>query len=868
MRKLGQQVRGLFDAALTLGVEDRAAYLARECAGDEELRREVESLIGAYEGNEDFLEKSALSLGMRVLASDAAEDLTGRSVGPFKILRLLGRGGMGDVYLAEEVQLGRQVALKFLSSKLAHSQWAKRQFAKEAQAVAMLDHPNICAVHRLEEADGYRFIVMQYVEGERLDELIRGGGCAPEDVLSLAVKIASALAAAHMHGIIHRDIKPSNIIVTAEGKLKVLDFGLAKLVQQRQNGAPSGPPRSNSFQPGFIPGTIAYMSPEQLRGQKLDYLTDIFSFGVVLYELLSGRNPFARESEAETISAILTGQPEPLKSGGQLSRELHRVAQKCLAKERGKRYQSFSELLADLEALQKSAGGRARGRWYPNVRVAAAVVMLLLLVTVASFAYSYMARARVVAVLPIANETGDAKFDDLGPGMTENIINKLTGLSRLRVKPYAAVKDYSDRRNNPREVGRALGADAVVVGRFIPMADGTPGLQTIMIDSDGGAQLWSSVYTMELPEIYHIEDDISRHLISKLELWPHTDEAVRADVARARNPQPHTNTARTRNPQAYEQFMLGQYFWRLRNKENIRKAIEHFNEATRLDPLYAQAYAGLAECFVLMNTVHYGEMDTKEAMTKAKWTAKQAVALDDSLPDTHTSLGLVRMKLDWDWQAAESEFKRAIEIDPDFAPAHYQYSNLLALEGRFPEALAKGELARNLDPFSSVAKLNYCRVFYYAHEPDRALPCFEALVKEDPGYAYHRYMLGLVYLSKGMYPEAINLFEKLYGGDRRMAGSALGYAYGVAGRRGDALRVMSEMERLQSSDSHISAQEFAIINVGLGDREKAFSFFEKAAAERFGPLAFVGVDPLYDGIRSDPRFVELIRELNLPPPAH
>src|ERR1044072_8878911 len=632
MRNFKQHVRGLFDAALELGAEERAAYLRRECAGGDRRRREVESLIGAFEGHGEFLEEPALSLGMRVLTSETTDDLTGRTIGVFKIKRLLGRGGMGGVYLAEDPPRGREVALKFLSSKLAHSQWAKRQFAKEAQAVAMLDHPNICAVHGFDEADGYRFIVMQYVDGKSLDLLIPSGGHTPEDALSLAIKIASALAAAHAHGIIHRDIKPSNVLVTAEGKLKVLDFGLAKLVQQRGGGAVGGPPPNSSLGLGFIPGTVAYMSPEQLRGQKLDYLTDIFSFGVVLSELTGGSNPFARASEAETISAILNSQPEAPRPGGQLARELNRVARKCLAKEKGRRYQSFVELLTDLEVLQKRAGTRAR--WLPDVRVAAAAVMLLLLVTVAAFAYSYMARPRVVAVLPIANETGDAKFDDLGQGMAENIINKLTGLSRLLVKPYPAVSGSGGRQRHPRDWGRALGADAVMVGRFTNR-DGTPSLQAVMIDTASGAQLWSGFYRMELPEVYHVEDDISRQLISKLELWSRADEVVRANVARARNPKPYeqlgdrsqgqyANRATASNPQAYDEFVLGQYFWRLRSKENIKKAIEHFQEAINKDPLYAQAYAGLAECFVLMNPVHYGEMDTKEAMMKAEWAAKQA----------------------------------------------------------------------------------------------------------------------------------------------------------------------------------------------------------------------------------------------------
>jgi TolB-like protein len=758
---------------------------------------------------------------------------------------------MGDVYLAEDVQLGRNVALKFLSRKLAHSQWAKRQFAKEAQAVAMLDHPNICAVHGFEEADGYRFIVMQYVEGESLDQLIPDEGYGHRGALPLAVKIASALAAAHTHGIIHRDIKPSNIMLTAQGKLKVLDFGLAKLVQQRQNGAPSAAPRSNSFQPGFIPGTVAYMSPEQLRGQKLDYLTDIFSFGVVLCELIGGRNPFARESEAETISAILTGQPEPLKSGGQLSRELNRVVQKCLAKERGRRYQSFDELLADLEVLEKSAGGGTRVRWYPDVRFAAAAVMLLLLLTVAWFTYSYMARTRVVAVLPIANETGDVNLDYLSTGMTESMIKKLTGLSGLRVKPYSIVSGYAGRQNDPREVGRTLGADAVVVSRLAKV-DGMLSLQSVMIDTGGGSRLWGDFYTMGLAEVYRVEDDITRHVISKLELWPRTDKDRSAAASRARN------------PKAYEQFILGRHFWRLRDKENIKKAIGHFLEAVKEDPLYAQAYAGLADCYVLMNTVHYGEMSTEEAMTKADWAAKQAVALDDTLPDAHTSLGLVHIKFNWDWAAAEVELKRAIAIDPQYAPARYQYSNLLAITGRFNEAVAESELARNLEPFSSAAKMNYCRTFYFAHDQGHALPCFEGLVREDPDNKNHRYMLALVYLSKGVYPEAINVLEKLYVEDRRLAGSALGYAYGVAGRRGDALRVLKEMEQLHTDESYIPPQEFAIIHMGLGDKDKAFAFFGQAAAERFGPLAYVAVEPLFDSIRTDPRFADLLRQLNLP----
>ena len=844
-----QQLQGLFHAALSLGGEERAAYLARQCV-DDDLRREVESLVAASEERESFFERPVLSLGMRVLSSEPVEDLAGRTLGTFKILSLLGRGGMGDVYLAEDSDLGRKVALKFLSGKLAHNPWAKRQFAKEARAVAMLDHQNICAVHRLVEADGYEFIVMQYVEGERLDRLIEERRPDLREALALAVRAAGALAAAHAHGVIHRDIKPSNIIVTPDGQPKVLDFGLAKLVQ-RPGGRPATEAApSTSLQPGFIPGTIAYMSPEQLRGQKLDYLTDIFSFGVVLYELIAGRNPFARASEAETISAILVSEPAPFSADAQIPRELGRVVQKCLAKERGRRYQSFNELLVDLEAVQGASP--VWPRLYFAVRAAAALALLLLVVAVATFAYNQMNRTRTVAVLPIANETGDERLDYLSVGMTENIIKRLTGLSKLRVKPYGAVSGYKARQVDPRTVGSALGVDAVIVARLTKTGDEL-NLQAVTVNAEDGSQLWGDVYKIGLAEIFRVEEDITSRVISRLELWPRSDEvrSVRA--------------AHTRNPAAYDQFMLGRYYWRLRDKENIKRAVHHFREAIRLDPLYAQAHAGLSDCFILLNTVHYGEMDTAEAMSKAEAAAKEAVALDDTLPETHTSLGVVNFKLKWDWPAAEREFRRAIEINPEYASAHYQLSNLLTVTGRLAEARAESEAAKNLDPFSSASNMNYCRAFYFSRDYARAAACFERLVREDPGYKNHRYLLGLVHLAVGRLTDATAEFEKLYEEDRALAGAMLGYSYGVAGRRGDALKVLSEVEALRSRGRYIPPQEFAIIHMGLGDRERALALLEEAAAQRFAPVLYVSVDPLFDGLRGDARFADLLRRLNLPP---
>jgi len=847
-----QHLQSLFHAAVSLDGEDRAAYLSRECVEDEELRRKVESLLAASEKSDDFLDKSALSLGMRVLSSDSTDLLTDQLIGSFKILSVLGNGGMGKVYLAEDMQLGRKVALKFLSGKLADDQWAKRQFTKEARAVAMLDHPNICPVHGFEEKDGYSFIIMQHVEGDRLDHLIEQGKLEQEDALFLALQIGGALVEAHAHGVIHRDIKSSNIIVAANRQAKVLDFGLAKIVQQPQGELSGELLSNNSLQLGFIPGTIAYMSPEQLRGEKLDYQTDIFSFGVVLYEMLSGKNPFARPSKAETISTILVGQPQSLGPGTTFIRpEFESIIQKCLQKERSDRYQSVSELLNDLKMLENVVNNDQPKQSYPGVRIAAATVLLLLLMTVATFTYRYLSRPLAIAILPIVNETGDVNLDYLGDGVTESIINRLSGLSRLRVKAFSTISGYKGQQLDPQKLGHNLNVDALLIGKLNGAKDSLS-LQVVMINTADGSELWNHSYRVGAEELFHVEDDLSRKVVSMLELWPRRD----AD---------RTSTApRPRNFEAHDQFMLGRYFWRFRDKENINKAIEHFQEAVKLDPLYAQAYAGLAESYVLLNTVHYGNMDTKEAMAKAEWAAQEALELDATLAEAHTSLGVINLKRYWNWTEAEKEFRLASEINPDYAPAHYSYSNLLVITGRFREAIYESEIAKNLDPFSPITNLNYCRTFYYAREYNQASTCFEKLVKEQPTFLNGQYVQGLVFLHEGRYQDATRIFEKLYAADRTSAGAVLGYTYGVTGRKAEALAVLSQLEALKSAESYISPQEFALIHIGLGDKENALVWLKKAADEHFAPLAYVSVDPLFDPIRSDPRFIELIKSLNLP----
>ncbi|HEX5705989.1 MAG TPA: protein kinase [Pyrinomonadaceae bacterium] len=845
-----QKVEDIFHAALGLGGVERDAYLDGACASDVSLRGEVESLLAAFEGRRGFMEEPVLELGMKVFSGGRAETLAGRTLGPYRLIETLGKGGMGEVYLAEDTRLGRKVALKFISTTLVDDNWAKRQLVREAQAVAMLDHPNICAVHGIEETDGHNFIVMQHVEGRTLDHLMAAGPLEPERVLSLSVQIVSALAEAHAHGIIHRDIKPQNIVVTEGGQVKVLDFGLAKFAQRQQGLLDAGAQPSETTQRGLIIGTVAYMSPEQLKAERLDYRSDVFSFGTVLYEMLGGRNPYAHESSAETISAILTKQPPPLKElADGVARALERIARKCQEKDKELRYPSTSELLYELGEVQ--AGARPRLRPRRNSLRAAAALLILLIVAVSVFAYLRLTKVQRLAVLPIANASADANVEYLGDGLTESLISKLSKLSKLRVKPGTAVSGYKGREVDPRQIGRELQVDAVLVGRIVRQGESLV-LETEMVDAGDGTRLWGERYRLD-QHIFEAQERVCERVASSLLLWLGGEEK-KALAAH-----------RTDNTVALRHYMEGRFLLGKRDKETVKQAIAHFDEAIRLDRAYAQAYAGLAECYVLLPSVAYGDTPPSEAMPKARAAAKHALEIDDTLAEAHNSLGIVKLWYEWDWQGAQREFELALDLKPDYAPARYAYSNLLAVTGRWDEFIRESAAAKELDPFSTRGDTNFCRAFYYTRQFDKAADCLNRILDEHPNDSSSRYVLGYVYLQQGMDDAATEVFQKMYAANKRLALAPLGFVYGKTGRRAEALKILAEAEQLYEHD-HLPAQELAIIHMGLGRKDEAFAWLEKAYAERYGPHIYVPVDPLFDSLRSDARFAELAQRLNLSPP--
>jgi TolB-like protein/tetratricopeptide (TPR) repeat protein len=841
-----ERVENLFHAALELPAADRSVYLSSACTGDKELREEVESLIAAYEEGNGFFELPAFDLGMKLMGDSLRASLVGEQIGEYKILRRLGKGGMGEVYLAQDTRLERPVALKFLSPEFVGDNWARRQLFKEAQAVAALDHPNICSVHDIKEIGEHIFIVMQYVEGETLADLIRARSLTTPEMVQIGRQIISAIAEAHAHGIIHRDIKPKNIMVRPGGNVKVLDFGLAKTIKKKASAMVTGDSSSIVSQVNVIPGTVAYMSPEQLRGEKLDYRSDIFSLGTVFYEMACGKNPFAHENNADVISSILTSELPPLKElCPQAPRELGRIVRKCLEKDRRQRFQSASELLIEWDNATRV---RQTELWQFVARWAAAAIVLLLLGAVAVYFYGYWTRPRSVAILPIVNETGDANLDYRAEGFTESAIKQLSGRAKLKVKAFAMVSGYTG-QIDPQKVGRELGVDHVVQGKIRGTKNSLV-LETSIIDVEDGSQRWAKSYPVDLNMSASTLAEMSNDLVSTLEPWSRSDEA-------------RLQRARSIDPRAWDEYWLGKKSWRNRDIGNsLQETIEHFNKAIEIAPSFAEAYAGLADCYLVGNVASYTDLHltTAEAMQRAERRAKDALAIDPNLAEAHVSMGYVYLNFYWNWAAAEKEFRLAMDLRPDYEMAYFGMSRLRAITGPDSEAIAYSRRAKELDPFTPVAALNFCRSYYLVRQLGEASACFDKLVEERPEFTNGQYGRAFVYLQTGRVSEGVEILKDIYPIYKPGYAGGLGYAYALNGDKEGANRMLDELQHL----SNVRAQEFMLIYLGLRDDEKTFYWLNQAAEEHFAPTAFIGVDPMFDPIRTDPRFIALANKFNIP----
>jgi eukaryotic-like serine/threonine-protein kinase len=736
----------------------------------------------------------------------------GSIIGHYRIIERIGAGGMGEVYLAEDTKLDRKVALKFLPLSLCQDPDCRARFTREAQASANLDHPNIVAVHEVGEYQGRPYFSMQHVEGQTLKEVIAGKPLTLDRVLEIAIQVCEGLQAAHDKGITHRDIKPSNILIDSHGRARIVDFGLASVVGSDQ-----------LTRIGSTMGTVGYMSPEQARGEQIDRRSDLFSLGVVLYELITGRQPFKGENNAATSRNTLDAEPEPLaRYKSEVPDGLQTIVTKALAKDKSLRYQHADDLLADLKRLRQQPALQVRTT-QPSI-----------------------------AVLSFANLSSDPEQEYFCDGMTEEIISALSHIEGLQVVARTSALSFKGQALDVREIGRRLGVKTVLEGS-VRRSSNRLRITTQLIDVTNGYHLWSEKFDRDLQNIFAIQDEISLAVVDNLKVQLQLGE-------RARLVKRYTDDSA-----AYSLYLKGRFFWNKRTEDGTRRAISLFEQAFQADTGFAPAYAGIADCYLMLG--YYDVLPPKEAFPTARAAAEKAIGLDHLLGEAHTSLASVKLYYDWDWPGAEMEFKKGIELNPGYSTAYQWYAEYLAFMGRLDESIGMGNRSMELDPLSPIISSNLAGFYWIAGQYDMAIEEYRKALEMDSNLAVARIYLGLTLAAIERYDEAISELQKgiaLSGGEDSPHQGILGAIYGVAGRIDKGQQLLDRLIAL-SRDRYVSPCQIAATYLALGEKELAFEWLDRAYAERDHWIVSVKVNPMVNDLRTDARFIELLRKMNLQP---
>ena len=773
----------------------------------------------------------------------------------YQVIEELGGGGMGNVYKVIDTEINVRVALKLLKPEIATDQQTIERFRNELILARTISHRNVCRMHDLGKEEGLYYITMEYVPGEDLKRLIRQiGQFSPGRAILIAKQICEGLAEAHRLGVIHRDLKPHNLMVDEEGNVRIMDFGIARTTRAR-----------GMTDSGAIIGTPEYMSPEQVEGKKADQCSDIYSLGIILYEMLTGRVPFEGETPFGIGMKHKSEIPKnPKDMNAQIPDELARVILRCLEKDQAKRYQSAAEVFSELSNIEKGLTTERilfekgkKAEKFPraarkNILLYASglIIVIAVIVIVLFFQLSHKGTIDSIAVLPFADLDPTPETEYLGEGITESLISRLQELPSLnKVISSSSVARYKGQAIDPIKVGSELNVRAILTGKIKKLVGGVT-ISVELVDTEDGSAIWSHQYIPKSADVFSLQNDISKEISDRLRLKITKTEKERL----ARRP--------TENAEAYQAYLKGRFYWNKRTKEGLLRGLEYFEKAIEYDPGYASAYSGMADSYTLLG--RYGYLSPKDVMPKGKAAALKALEIDDALGEAHNSLAFVKRYFEWDWTGAEKEYRRAIELSPNYATAHHWYALHLGQMGRFDEAIKEIQRALELDPLSLIINTNVAWSYHFARQYDRAIDQFRKTLDMDPNYSVAHMRLGDAYIQKKMYEEALSELQRAVAlsPESMEALADLGYAYGLAGQRGEAENVLAKLTEY-AKDRYVSSYDLAVFYLGLGQKNQVLDLLDKAFEERASYLAYILIDRRLDSLRPEARFKAIIQKLKL-----